>query len=390
MCGPAVAQMTLNYIWWNSSTDPEPPMTFGDQSLLYASGIENNSNPDLTFFDLQGMWNTIQYNKPMPYSEYGYNFLKRHNVDQNEMLKQICQWINYTVGTVGGHKPGYPLHVPSIVPAYGDYTNWMVIRGIHTDKYAYPMPDELTIYGFWMNDPYPVIFGGIGENSYKDIFTFVNDYYQSMTTGNYIGEYLAVLEPPESTENCELHMIGSPTQFNTMQSNILRYVRMVKNVPEPIRKMTDQWIIQAAINGVTEQLIPYDDGFTNLFDTTTPDSPLFVKNIVGVDYYMVPFNVEDGTVVVVLIDAEDGHFKEASWVNDPVKYLPIMKGEAQQIAFDFAVKELGLIIEEMDELQPELIHRESTPYYPEWQVLIEQYGIYVSQDGTVTYIIFKG
>ena len=382
MCGPAVAQMALNYMWWNSSQDPEPPMTFDDQMALYESGIENNSNPGLPYFDLQGVWHTIQYNKPMPYSEYGYNFLKRHDTDQDEMLKQICQWINYTVGTYGGHTEGHPLHVPSVIPAYGDYSNWMAVRGIHTDGYAYPMPDNLTVYGFWMNDPLP---GGIGENSYKDITTFVTDYYQAMTVGDYIGEYLAVVEPPESTEHCRLNIVEPEPKFNSMQRNLIRYVRTHDDVPEQLEAMADQWIIQAAIDGVNEKLIPYDEGFAALFEKTSPGRPMFVQNLVGNDYYAVPFDLR-GTVVVVLIDADDGSFKEASWVEEGVEYLPVSRPEAQQIAFEF-VMELGLEVEDINGIQPELVHRKSTLYYPEWFTEIGNYKIFIDQEGNIDYII---
>jgi hypothetical protein len=393
MCGPAVAQMALNYMWWNSSEDPKPPMTFDDQTWLYENGIENNSNPDLDYFDLQGMWHIVQYNKPMPYDEYGYNFNKCHDTDLDTTIKQICQWINYTVGTIGGYKEGHPLHVPSIVPAYGDYSNWMAIRGIHTDVYAYPMPDELIVYGFWVNDPLP---GGIGGNSYKTLDTWISNYYYPLSTGDeYDGEYVAVLEPPDSTENCKLKYPELRPKFTLFQSNLFRYVRNLKNITNEMQTMTDQWIIQAAIEGVNEHLTPYDDTFANLFEMTIPDKPYFVRSVTKDDYYIVPFILpsryvpsNDNTAIIVLIDAIDGHFREASWVKDPVKYFPISKIEAQQIAFDFAI-ELGLKIEDINDLQPELIHRKSTPHHPEWQVLIEEYGIYIDQNGIVTYIIFK-
>ena len=395
MCGPAVAQMALNYMWWNSSQDPEPPMTFDDQSWLYDRGIENNSDPGLPYFDLQGMWYTIQYNKPMPYSEYGYNFLKRHNADQDEMLKQICQWINYTVGTIGGYKEGHPLHVPSIVPAYGDYSNWMAVRGIHTDGYTYPMPDELTVYGFWMNDPYPASLGGIGENSYKTGNEFVTYYYNTMTVGDYIGEYLAVLEPPEIVENCELKIAESKPRFNGLQKYLIRWLLNMDDVPDQIQQMADQTVIQAAIDGVREQLIPYDEGFAELFEKTVPGKPMFIPSIIGNNYYAIPFNLlsdnndeNDKTVIVILIDAYDGSFQEASWVNEPIKYLPVTREDARQIAYELC-EELGIEVEDINDLHPGLIHMEKSPYYPHWQVLIENYGIYISQDGTTSYVIFK-
>ena len=48
-----------------------------------------------------------------------------------------------------------------------------------------------------------------------------------------------------------------------------------------------------------------------------------------------------GAVVVILVDAEDGSFKEASWVTRPVEYLPISEEEALTIAGE-VLKRLGL------------------------------------------------
>lgn len=40
---------------------------------------------------------------------------------------------------------------------------------------------------------------------------------------------------------------------------------------------------------------------------------------------------EQRTLAVVIRDAEDGSFKEASWVADPVKYLPVSKADALKL-----------------------------------------------------------
>ncbi|UCC29285.1 MAG: S8 family serine peptidase, partial [Phycisphaerales bacterium] len=74
MCGPAVAQMTLNYMYWDADEDPIPPMTFDDQGALYTYGIDHNATPGLDYLDPVGMWHTIQDHRPLPYSQYGYNF----------------------------------------------------------------------------------------------------------------------------------------------------------------------------------------------------------------------------------------------------------------------------------------------------------------------------
>lgn len=405
MCGSAVAQMTLNYIWWNSSNDTIPPMKFDNQSWLYDRGIENNSNPDLPYFDTQGMWHTIQYNKPMPYSEYGYNFAKYNNENVTEVLKRICLYINYTIGTVGGYKPGHPLHVPAVVPAYGNYSNWMAIRGFRSNRTAHPMPDELTVYGFWVNDPYPSSLGGLGENSYKTLAWWISNYYYPLELESddpYDNKYVAILEPPEITNDPELNVATSPARFNAEERKVIRQVQLnIDAISESLRKQVDEWVIQAAIDGVAEQLIPYDDDFTTVFERAIPGSPIFVKNLDGNDYYAVPFitpltlstikgvksiHLDRNTVSVVLIDAEDGSFKEASWVKNPVEYLPVSKADALAIVYDI-LKEISINSDNIDtrDIRTILVYRDSSPYYPDWKITLNDWVFFVDQDGTVSY-----
>jgi len=404
MCGPAVAQMTLNYMWWNNSQDPEPPMTFDDQLALYESGIENNTNTSLPYLDTVGLWHTIQYNKPMPYSTFGYNFMKYSNEDLNEILKRIVLWINYTVGTVGGHKEGHPLHVPSVVPAYGDYTNWMAVRGFRSNRSAYPMPDEITIYGFWVNDPLP---GGLGENSYKTLNQWLSTYYLPLETDDiYDGEYVAILEPPELRDNIQLTIAHPPLKFEPEESRLFKFVySSLIPIPKTITSKIDQLIVQAAIDGVTEQLLPYDEDFAAVFEQTYPGSPIFIKNLVEDkhDYYIVPFNIisktkriplssytqaeEDITLAAVLIDAINGQFKEASWVYKPVNYLPLSETDALEIVFNELIN-FGYNPDELNvrEIQTDLVYRNSTPYYPDWRVTINELGLefFVSQNGMIS------
>ena len=104
------------------------------------------------------------------------------------------------------------------------------------------------------------------------------------------------------------------------------------------------------------------------------------------DYYIVPFVEESNTdvnrtLVVVLVDAEDGSFKEASWVADPVKYLPVSKREA-----------LRLVLEEIwaNQLKAfgmpsiELVDSGPSPYLPDWKITRGNYVFYVTQDGVVS------
>ncbi len=448
MCGPAVAQMTLNYMWWNSSNSSTPPMTFDNQTWLYTMGHANNTDTNTTFLDTQGLWKLLQTYLPLPYTTYGYNFAKNNNINQTYMLRQICTWINYTIGTYGGHKPGHPLNVPAIVPTYGNYSNWMAVRGFHSDLPAYPLPSNLTVYGFWVNDPYPPSLGGMGENSYKTIDQWNTQYYLPLVSNDtYNGKYVAICEPPEDKKDVKLTLAASPARFTAQQKQLIKLTQAEATpLPELLIDQSNQWIIQAAIAGVNEQLLPYDSDFATVFRQTTPGQPLFVKNLNGGnDYYIVPFNkllkkpidmlpevvdepqiiigtlpepveqpltlpvhrapepiatpplpipeIDDveaiplqrqSTTVVVLIDANDGSFKEASWTQEPVKYLPISKDEAQKLVLQ--------TLKTSDRnsnaytIQPELVYRGSSPYYPDWRISVKDHGVvfYVNQEGQVS------
>ena len=435
MCGPATAQMNLDYMWWNSSGEIEEAY---NQSYLYEYGISNNNNTNLEYFDVKGMWATIQYLDPSPYSEYGYNFGKYHNADCNTMMKSICHWICYTVGGVGGHKDGHPYHVPGAVPAYGDYTNWMSIRGLHTNKNAAPStwvtPDDLEVYGFWVNDPYS---GGIGENSYKTADEWTDTYYKPLETGDqWDGEYVAILEPPEEDVG-DITIISSKARFEVaiapmqMEKMLMVYEVEQLTLEKVVTDDESLKIVKAAIEGVTEELVPYDTEFADVFAKTSAGAPMLVTSENG-DYYLVPFNVPvierpplkkvpveiervkasgdtkfervkslaanaviepiviepikvERTLVVVRVDAEDGSFKEASWVADPVKYLPVSKAEALELALsEIDITSASGLSNLQSKPTVELVYRDASPYYPDWKITVDGTVFFVGQDGTVS------
>ncbi len=388
MTGPAVAQMNLNYMFWNSSQDLEPPMIFDDQLVLYNHGIANNSIPG-PYFDASGLLSAIQDNRPLPYSEYGYNFATYHNTNRNIMLAQICQWVDYPAGI----KPGHPIHVPGAIPAFGDYSRWMSVRGIHTNISVYPLPDSFDVYGLWVNDPYP---SGIGENTYK-MPNEMDYYYQPIDPGlEYAGEYVAICEPPIEQE-CEI-TLRNATEFWNLQPPAR------KGGSQSLMQVFDHLIIHAAREGVKEQLIPYDDDFANVFEQTYPGRPLFIKNLVKEkhNYYAIPFNKrqtlswipkdshappeEDITQVVVLVDATNGQFKEASWVYEPANYLPLTRDDALDIVFGELI-DLGYNPDELNvrQIDTDLVYRDSSPYYPDWRVIISELGMefFINQDGAI-------
>lgn len=395
--GPAAMEMMINHY--------RPPGFMPSQTWLNATGIAHNQqdcNENLSYVDPKGMketLNVVLHNTTNGgrYANYGIGSY----TTVEKALWYICYW------QYAG---------PGAAPTYGNYSNWMAIRGIHTSENPkWKSQGSYDIYGFWINDPKDP--GGIGENTYKCVDQWIDQYHKSLTdvrAGDaYLNKYVAVCEPPEPGD-VEVRAVHSPARLDGAVKAELMGLDVVK----------------AAIDGVTEELVPYDAEFAEVFAKTVAGRPLLVTDEGG-DYYLVPFNVpiekrpipirkpveienvdgsrvklisavdgkavikpvpvgririkEERTLVVVIVDAEDGSFKEASWVADPVKYLSVSKREALRLVFKemrqnrFRPRPFGRPV-------IELVHRAaSSPYSPDWKITIGQMVFYVSQDGTVSY-----
>ena len=412
--GPASMQMLIdNY---------RPEELVPSQDELNDKGHEYNQscNSGIPYVDPDGMKGALNFylhnthGGTQRYANYGVGAYD----DVDDALHYICYWQHLGPGVV----PTTPGEDNS------DYSQWVVIRGIHTSVNPYTH-SEYDIYGFWINDPRPGKPGlgeSIGENSYKTVEEWTATYYKPLANlepgDKYEGQYVAVCEPPVQPD-AEVNLIPSPARFDrpitpvAMEKPILNKTALVEELDE--EDSLD--VVKAAIDGVTEELIPYDPHFATTFNKTVAGEPLMVKND-GADYYLLPFNLpikenpgkyeiqkldkgsnvlkvikkvdgkldtevipinsikvnEKNTLVVVLIDAKDGSFKEASWVDEPVKYLPISKEEALKLV-------LSNIRPTKTKPMIELVNKDSSPYYPDWKITIGGNVYYVSQDGTVTF-----
>jgi hypothetical protein len=98
-----------------------------------------------------------------------------------------------------------------------------------------------------------------------------------------------------------------------------------------------------------------------------------------------PIKIER-TLVVVVVDADDGSFKEASWVGDPVKYLPVSKIEALKLALgEMRIMSASRLRSDLNSKPTiELVYRDASPYYPDWKITVNDQVFYVGQDGTVS------
>jgi hypothetical protein len=426
--GPAVARMWLSYLWWdnnhypdgppdlcNNTNYPHPECT-QDQLYGYGHGENYGCNSGLDLLDARGLWYTVQYLDP-PWSPYHYNFgiYKKDNV--NDSLNDICHWIAYPAGQEEFH----PVHVPAAVPTGGNYENWMAVRGIHTNVNPWDNP-VYDIYGFWLNDPKP---GGIGANIFTATTQFTEEYFLQMNVHEddpCDEKWVSILEPPDH------HAVARIVRPKARFENTIAPVMMDKLVlldgadmvlVAELGEDDSLDVVQAAIDGVSEHLIPIDPLFAEAFDKTVPGEPLIVSDDSG-DYYLVPFDLpikeiseekyqiqkvdkltdetkmvkrvdgqlviepinidpievdKERTLVVVLVDAEDGSFKETSWTDDPVKYLPVSSKEALKLVLAQTGPSNTMPV-------IELVHMDSSPYYPAWQITVDGTVYIVSQDGT--------
>lgn len=431
--GPAVARMCLSYLWWDIAlypggppdlcTNSKYPHSECTQDQLYEYGHPENypCNSGLDLLDARGLWYTVQYLDP-PWSPYHYNFgiYKKDNV--NDSLNDICHWIAYPAGQGEGH----PVHAPALVPTGGDYNNWMAVRGIHTSVNPYEN-DEYDIYGFWLNDPKP---GGIGANIFTATTQFTEEYFLQMdvnASDPCNDKWVSIIEPPE--HYAVARIVRPKARFEKAIVPVMMEKAVLLDGAEDmvlVNKIEEDDsldVVQAAIDGVSEHLIPIDPLFAEAFDKTVPGEPLAVSDDSG-DYYLVPFDLpfeakpipikpvpmiqkldklagvatlvkreydelviepinidpievdEERTLVVVLVDAEDGSFKETSWTDDPVKHLISSKEALKLVLAQTGPSNTRPVIE--------LVHMDSSPYYPAWMITVNGTVYIVSQDGTVS------
>ena len=423
--GPAVMEMLIdNY----RDTSDVPNQTVLNETGL---GYNQGCNADLLYVDPTGMMSTLNLYLHA-YGELPY--VANYGVGRYETLEDVlhymCKW----------HYLG-----PGAAPAYGNYSNWMVVRGIHTNTTPSFTQGSYEIYGFWINDPYNATLegpGGIGENTYKTVDQWSSIYHKKLnesdvnTSDYYYDKYVAVCEPPEDDDVVVTLAQAKPRFANVITPAQMEKPLMVYEVEQlALEKVVTNdeslKIVKAAIDGVNEELIPYDAEFAEVFAKTTAGAPMLVTDVSG-DYYVVPFNVPvevrppvkimpvkieklkisglkeleqvkrvdeyviiepiqiepievERTLVVVLVDATDGSFKEASWVADAVKYLPVSKVEALKLALtEIDITSANELTNLSSKPTIELVYRNASPYYPDWKITADGDVYYVSQDGTVS------
>lgn len=448
--GAAAAQMILNYICEGAA---EPLLT-QDQIYSYARQPAALGG-DLTADEVdKALGHFDPYDYLISNLDDGYDSLSDGNPYQgynytvdtydpalsseaiNEYMRDICHWMAYTVTKESWWKDGELVarpNTPAAVPIYGTYDHWIVVKGYAASANPMPYPHtnpfytpDFTVYGLWVKDP---LASGIGKDTYKTAAECSSTYFLPLSSSDaYNGMYVQVAEPPERKSYAKveirkpredlgnLDFIGvkvAPTDprmpFQTTLAKLNVYSSVSKNF---IKKYN--W------RDIVDSYLLSDPEAVAAFDGTKSGKAVCVRrqDIKGADYYLVPFgrNIKGNNALasgVIILDALDGHFKEASWTDKPEQFFQVEKNQAILLLYRYALNDyydkikkikrdnglsslqqcnslyknysrlLGYIYRSTAQLIWQPGNYSASPYMPYWRLEANGYVWYVTQDGKV-------
>ena len=339
----------------------------------------------------------------------------------NNYMRDICHWMAYTVTKedwwLDAELVARP-NTPAAIPIYGTYSHWVAVNGFSASANPAPKPHinpwdmpDFTVYGFWIKDP---LVSGIGQDTYKSAAECAATYFLPLSTSDsYNGKFVQVAEPPLEKSNANVH-IEEPQE----DAGNLDYlgIKPVSSDVNTIQITSPSTASSAAFNAgdfikkqnwsdiLPTQLLSDADCYA-AFNGTQKGEPVLVKrvDVENSDYYLAPFNKRDkkGRILtsgVILLDANKGYFKEASWTKEPVRFLRVNEKDAVRLITNSILKDRGVklgqkyarIIAYVQNSKAELNWKpnspySSSPYQPYWRVDANGYIIYVTQGSKVVF-----
>lgn len=318
--GAASALMTLKYL----DTD-----YVRDQNYLY-----NAYHLDLVGEEMDEAELRDAMNGESP-QEYNFGVLEDNESDM--AVKRFIHWMDYQVA--GAEVP----NVPPLVPTDGNY-NWKVVRGFVTDidpcqqDNIFHVPD-FQVFGLWLNDPQV---DGLGFNVYQTADDFLSTYIPIEES------YLSVVEPPEGIDIGNLDRalrIANVSFARSKPDNNLSYKlklgfdsKYCDSLHNSITVQGFQWKKHYDWREVIPTELKTDSVFMKIFSETEFSRVINVKEL-DTDriYSLVLFSQNSnrtGASAAIMIDAETGAFRQATWTYKEEKYPRISKKEAIKIAIN--------------------------------------------------------
>jgi PKD repeat protein len=321
----------------------------------------------------------------------GYNF-GVHEMDDtqegfNDYLKDIVHWLSFPVTegraffSDGSDVLDNP-YTPAAVPLYGNiegYNRWIVVNGCASDispfeyntqpwKYAYNISD-ITVYGLFLTDPDT---SGIGQDLYVAASS-LQDYLKPLNTEDrYDDSYVLVAEPPDEDFSPEV-IIASPI----INESTLRLVEIAECKDADMLKKR---ISSISWKEIIDPMLLLSEDFKAAIENSVARELIKVQRLdTKKEYYIIPFDKytmgEFRTYAAIIVDAQDGHFMQASYVKNPAGYLQITKEDAIK-----QVKE-NIPDVELEDVKVRLVWEPTipnfSPFYPYWEVSVGNRRYYI-------------
>lgn len=448
--GAAASQMILNFIRQAAGAN------LLTQQEIYQYAREGNTlGPELTpqdidralgHFDpydsLVSNWADSYDSSPTGNPYQGYNFSvdtydPNSDADAiNKYMRDICHWMSYTVTKEDWWRAGELVaapNTPAVIPLYGSYNHWVTVKGFSASTNPCPEPHtnpfntpDFTVYGFWIKDPLAT---GIGQDTYKTAAECQSTYFLPVSSSDiYNGKFLQIAEPPLTPSKAKVNFPkpiknASNLKFAGIKSTNTTILLSADKNTAPISKYDWQEIVDKRLLSDSQAV----DAFTD----TKPAETLLVKNLQKdkSDYYLIPFKKNSTgknklVSAVIILDADNGYFKEASWTKEPEVFPNVDKKTAVSLVrkliqnefskdikqtrkYSFFKRMLAIrdtycaynkLLNYINGSNAELIWQEgelsSSPYKPYWKVNANGYLWYVTQNKKVvpvtdTYIIIN-
>lgn len=158
-------------------------------------------------------------------------------------------------------------------------------------------------------------------------------------------------------------------------------MRVRLSMENDIILITTEEAIKAAMRGVRDYGLERNPDIVSAISIGKPDTPLLVKrlDVLKQAYYLVPWVIEEGTVLIAEVDASNGSMRSAARLPKAVPHLFLSPDEALTlVSRKFPSQKLG---------KPLLVWqpcRETTsPLRPLYEIPYEDGILYVDMDGSI-------
>ena len=432
--GAASSQMVLNFIRNGLAPDlsQQEIYNYGHQYNLPANAAITEMDPKgiqyaLGHFDPYDVTDPTGYGNA--YHAYNYGIELFDNTKVTEYIRDIMHWMAYPVAIEGWESTDLTAHpnVPPVVPAYGTYNHWIIVNGAAASENPAPQPrtnpwytPNFTAYGLWLTDP---VANGIGQDMYVTAQSAQDVFLKPLVTSDdYNGMYLQIAEPPAVESGAEVSIAKPIVNEETLE--IIKISEALKSeIPDGLSdaektiEIAKKHLYDAALavnlkqnvavsgaelysphsvfnnklshpqldwKKIVDPSLLTDDNFVKAFDGSQARCFFKVRRADKESsyYYLIPFdkyvNGQFLTYAAIMLNAADGSFEEASWVETPTRFIQVSKAKAINLA-----SSLNCALRS-DKTTAELIWEPTgishSPFYPYWKVSLGNIAYFVTQN----------